>query len=239
MEAMTQIPESYRTKHKNIPIELFVYFDRLLKKSHENSLFHQAMEHHPEKTFEQLDKQFLNCSKIVSLSPTDLLKKLDFHLNDLSKERVESLLGELHTISFLDKNGFINISPIRASSKNSADFSAEKNDVCFVVEVLTSIYFAQREFHADVVKWALSRLNSNDKLSQLKLGSDAIKNMFVCVLNSSAAVALNTRSNYLKILNDIWVALGSRHNLHIAIVTGRVSLEEGSDDCLFPSIGKA
>jgi hypothetical protein len=131
MTKTVSIPDSYRSRFPNIPAKLFTYFDRLLKKPSENSQFHLAMNHHPERTFEVLDQRFSACSKIVSLSPDDLLKRLDFQLKDLSPERTESLLGELRTINFLDNNGFTNIAPIRANSTKSPDFSAEKMGVIF------------------------------------------------------------------------------------------------------------
>ena len=233
MTKTVSIPDSYRSRFLNIPAKLFTYFDRLLEKSSENSQFHLAMNHHPEKTFEVLDQRFLACSKIVSLSPDDLLKKLDFQLKDLSPERIESLLGELRTINFLDNNGFTNITPIRANSTKSPDFSAGKNGDKFLIEVATSIYFAPRTFHDSVVKWATSRVQNDDKLSQMKTDSNVYKNLFVCILNSSGAVVLNKRSDYLKMLKEIWEGVGSIQNLYIAIVTG-FTTEEGQDDCVYP-----
>ena len=113
------ISDSYRSRFTNIPAQLFAYLDRLLEMPSKGSQFHTAMTSHSEKTFEALDRQFSTGSKIVSLSPDDLLKKLDFNRNDLSPERIESLLGELRTIHFLHNNGFTDIVPIRANSKRS------------------------------------------------------------------------------------------------------------------------
>lgn len=234
MTNIASIPNSYRSRFPNIPAILFTYFDNLLKIPAENSQFHLAMIHHPEQTFEALERQFYECSKIVSLSPDDLLKKLDFHPRDLSPERIESLLGELRTIHFVDNNGFTNITPIRANSTKSPDFSAERNGEYFLIEVVTSIYFAPRTFHDSVVKWATSRLQNDDKLSQMKTDSAVYKNLFVCVVNSLGAVALNQRSDYLIILKEIWQVIGSIQNLYIAIVSGRTSFKEGLDDCVYP-----
>lgn len=235
MTKIVSIPEAYRYRFQNIPTKLFTYFDHLLEKPSKNSQFHLAMNRHPEKTFELLNRQFLACSKIVSLSPDDLLKKLDFQSKDLSPERIESLLGELDTIHFLDKKGFTNITPIRAKPTKSPDFSAERNGDDFLIEVVTSIYFASRIFHDSIVKWATSRLQNDDKLSQLNTGSAGYKKLFVCILNSSGAVALNTRSDYLEMLKEIWEEVGSIQNLYIAIVTGRTAIGEGIDDCVYPS----
>ena len=238
MTKIVSIPDSYRYKFANIPAKLFPYFDSLLKKPSGNSQFHLAMNHHPEKTFEVLDRQFSACSKIVSLSPDDLLKKLDFQSKDLSPERIESLLGELRTIHFLDNNGFTNITPIRANSTKSPDFSAEKNGDNFLIEVVTSIYFAPRNFHNTIVKLAISRLQNDDKLSQMNTGSAIYKNLFVCILNSLGAVALNKRSDYLIMLKEIWEKVGSIQNLYIAIVTGKTTIDEGLDDCVYPSFDR-
>jgi len=194
-----------------------------------------AMTNHPEKTFELLDFQFKSGSEIVSLSPDDLLKKLDFNRNDLSPERIESLIGELRAIHFLHDNGFTDIVPIRASSKRSPDFSAKRNGVDFQIEVATSIHSAPRIFHDSVVKWATAKLK-NDKLSQMNSGSSESHKMFVCILNSSGAVALNEHSDYINMVKHVWEELGSIQNLHIAIVTGGSSLREGTDDCVYPSI---
>ena len=88
-------------------------------------------------------------------------------------------------------------------------FSAERNGEYFLIEVVTSIYFAPRTFHDSVVKWATSRLQNDDKLSQMKTDSAVYKNLFVCVVNSSGAVALNQRSDCLIILKEIWHLIGS------------------------------
>lgn len=233
------IPDSYRSRFLNIPAQLFAYFDRLLEMPSKGSQFHMAMTNHPEKTFEVLDRQFRSGSEIVSLSPDDLLKKLDFNRNDLSPERIESLLGELRTIHFLHNNGFTDIVPIRASSKRSPDFSAKRNGAGFQIEVATSIHSAPRVFHGSVVKWATAKLKNDDKLSQMNSGSSESHKMFVCILNSSGAAALNQRSDYINMVKHVWEELGSIQNLHIAIVTGRISISGGMDDCVYPSIHAA
>ncbi len=201
-----------------------------------DSQFHTAMAHHPERTFEVLDAQFKSSSEIVWLSADDLLKKLDFNQNDLSPERIESLLGELRTIHFLYNNGFTDIVPIRASSKRSSpDFSAKRNGADFQIEVATSIHSAPRIFHDSIVKWATAKLKNDDKLSQLNSGSFGSQKMFVCILNSLGAVALNQRSDYIDMVKHVWEALGSIQDLRIAIVTGR-STNEGIDDCVYPDL---
>ena len=238
---IASIPDSYRSRFLNIPAQLFAYFDRLLEMPSKGSQsqFRMAMTNHPERTFEVLDRQFRSCSEIVSLSPDDLLKKLDFNRNDLSPERIESLLGELRTIHFLHNNGFTDIVPIRASSKRSPDFSAKRIRVDFQIEVATSIHSAPRVFHASVVKWATAKLKNDDKLSQTNSGSPESHKMFVCILNSTGAVALNQSSDYINMVKHVWEELGSIQNLHIAIVTGRVSISEGIDDCVYPGIHSA
>jgi hypothetical protein len=219
------IPDDYRPRFPNIPAKLFAYLNRLLKTPCQNSQFHLAMENHPEHTFTVLDQRFSECSKIVSLSPDDLLMKLDFQLKDLSPERIESLLGELRTIHFLANNAFTNITPIRSG------FS--KNEDRYLIEVATSIYSAPRTLHHSLVKWANSRLQNDGKLAQMSERSNAYRSLFVCILNSSGALALNKRSDYQKIIKEIWEEVGSIQNLHIAIVTGLVT-EEGQDDCVYP-----
>jgi hypothetical protein len=231
------IPDSYRPRFPNIPANLFAYFDQLLKRPSRNSQFHLAMEYHPEQTFMVLDQRFSECSKIVSLSPDELLKKLDFQPKDLNPERIESLLGELRTIHFLANNGFINITPIRANSKKSPDFSADKNGEKYLIEVATSIHSAPRTLHRSVVRWASSRLQNDGKLFQMRARSNAYGSLFVCIINSSGAVALNKRSDYLRMLKEIWEEVGSIQNLHIAIVTGMIT-EEGQDDCVYPELEK-
>lgn len=233
------IPVFYRSRFPNIPAQLFAYFDRLLEMPSKGSQFHAAMTNHPEKTFEALDRQFLTGSEIVSLSPDALLKKLDFNRNDLSPERIESLLGELRTIHFLHNNGFTDIVPIRARSKRSPDLSAKRYGTNFQIEVATSIHSAPRTFHSSVVKWATAKLQHENKLSQMNSGPTGAYKMFVCILNSEGAVALNQRSDYMSMLKHVWEELGSIQNLHIAIVTGRISIDEGMDDCVYPSFDAA
>jgi len=235
----TSIPDSYRSRFTNIPAKMFAYFDRLLKMRSKRSQFHMAMTNHRERTFEVLDRQFRSGSEIVSLSPDDLLNKLDFNQNDLSPERIESLFGELRTIHFLHNNGFTDIVPIRASSMRSPDFSAKRIGADFQIEVATSIHSAPRVFHDSVVKWAAAKLKNDGKLSQMDSGSPESYKMFVCVLNSSGAVALNQSSACINMAKHVWEELGSIQNLHIAIVTGRVSISEGTDDCVYPSIHAA
>ena len=234
--SITSIPESYRSRFPNIPNQLFTYLDHLLKRQTTSSQFHTAMINHPDNTFKVLDFQFRSGSEIVSLSPNDLLKRLDFKQKDLSPERIESLLGELRTIHFLHHNGFTNINPICANSKRSPDFFAKRNGIEFQIEVATSIHSSRRMFHDSIVKWATHKLKNDDKLSQMDSETSTTRMMFVCILNSSYAVALNERSDYLNMIKDVWKAIGSIPNLHIAIVTGRISLKEGMDDCIYPSI---
>ncbi len=233
---MTTIPSVYRTRYSSIPSKLFAYFDELLLRPASGSQFHRAMDIHPEATFRSLDRVFQECTRIVSLSPDDLLRKVDFNKNDLSPERIESLLGELLTILFLHEKGFTDIVPIRAGAKKSPDFSASAYGRNFLVEVVTSPHFAPRVFHESVVKWAIGRLKHKDKRGQFEGESGACGRMFVIVLYSSGAVALNQRSDYLAMVTEVWQGLGSQDNLFIALVTGRESLGEGPDDCVFPDI---
>ena len=233
---MAAIPSEFRSKHPYIPTELHTYFERLLKRPEDGSQFHRAMECHQEATFRSLNHLFQKVSQIVSMPPDEVLRRVDFNKNDLSPERIESLLAELRAIVFLHDRGFKNIIPIRAGARKSPDLSASAHGCDFLIEVVTSPHFAPRVFHDSVVKWAVGRLNHRDKLDQIEGASATCQRMFVIVLNSSGAVALNQRSDYLQMLREVWQALGSQPNLFIALVTGRVSLGEGTDDCIFPEM---
>jgi len=60
-------------------------------------------------------------------------------------------------------------------------------------------------------------------------------NLFVMIINTSIAVALNDRNDYLNILKSIHEEFKENRNLSFALFTGR-STNGKEDDCIYPSI---
>jgi hypothetical protein len=188
MTKFYSIPDSYRSTYTQIPKRLLTYIEKLLEKQIEGSSFHTAVKDHSEATFRSLNAQFSQASEITQLPPDELLSKLDFNIRDLCPSRIESLLGELRTIIFLDAEGFENIKPLQANrSKKSPDLSAEKHGKPCLVEVATSIRYASRTFHDSVVKWAKSRLEKDGKINQV--GKN--KNLFLAILTGRTSLEGN------------------------------------------------
>jgi len=232
------IIKDFEKKYPNIPTNLISYFNNLIEKPGKNSSFHQAMSDHPDLTFEKIDRDFNKACIITNLTPDVLLQKIDFNKRDLSIERIESILGELRTILFLSETGFSDITPIRGTKDKSADFHAYYNDLHFSIEVATLIRYSTRTSNDSVIAWAKSKLIDEKKLIQLNntaLEFNADNKLFVCVINSRI-INLNTHSDFIEIAKEIWEFTGKDPSLYIAIITGRVDINNISDNCIYPDL---
>ncbi len=229
------IPKTYKINYANIPKRFYEYLDIFLKNEIKNSSFHRAVIEHPKETFRSINYLFKGACEITGLECEELLKKLDFKPRDMDPTRIESIFGELRTILFLKQQGFHDILPHQASrSSTSYDFSAKFGRRQCFIEVKTSIRYAGRTFHDTVVKWARS-ITSDIVVKQLNIQNPNCINLFVMVINSSGAVALNNRNDYMQMLQEIDKSFPQYTNLHYAILTGRSS-NGINDDCIYPEI---
>ncbi len=141
-----------------------------------------------ENIIKDIQVKIINASKIVKMSPTDLLKNLDFQKNNKTMEKIEGLLAELRTIFWLDNFGFSDIKPLKAKkSLKSPDFKAIYKNKKAAIEVycLTEKHEQQKDKILDCYVNTDDNFISNykNKASNKKSQLDSIKSdmKFFCV----------------------------------------------------------
>ena len=81
-------------------------------------------------------------SIVTNQSTNEVIECSDFREQELSKEKLESIIAELRSVVFLDNNKFKNIKLIKSSKNKSCDIYAENLNRKFDIEVtcLTNTY---------------------------------------------------------------------------------------------------
>lgn len=184
-----------------------------------------------------IEKKIIKACSITGLNVHELLKGLDFEANDLAKERFEALLAELRMIFWANHVGMVDIMPIKRKGEPSADIIAKLNDEKYCIEVFCSPedYYRWPEHikkRNDLVEYYIKK--AGEKKKQLE-SCDAEHKILALVLNSSPALQLLDRDDYLAILTEVHEKLGWGKKHFFALITGMVSFI-GADDVVYPDI---
>jgi hypothetical protein len=180
---------------------------------------------------------FGEASLHTGLSPDELLRRTGFHVRDTDAVRVDTAFAELRTIGYLVDQGFEGIELLGPKDHQRADIRARLRDVGYVLEVATSICDAEhRDAGDDVVRWIVGRAKEG-KLTQLNLTAEEFGGAvraFVAVIDSKRLVALGSPNEFRGIALDAWCSLGEAPDLHVCVITGRITLGEGPDNSVWP-----
>ena len=139
-----------RELYPSVPADLLTHMDQLVAKEVQN-LALQATLTDPDMVIPAVDSMFRTASRITGLDPDEILRRTDFHPNDVAPERIESAFAEVRTINFLDVEGFTDIEPLLAGQQKKADISARRGATSYAVEVATSIYDATGRYSPERV----------------------------------------------------------------------------------------
>lgn len=221
---------------ESIPRSLLAYIKKVMGENYDGCVIRNAFDIHPMQTMKALNTSFKEGSEITGLCPDEILTAIDFQLNDLSKARIESLLGELRSIHFLKNFGFSEITPIQASRGiKTPDFSANFKTVPFYIEVATLISTSERATPEGCVEWAKMKLINKGKLEQLSAPEGEYKKLFIMVINSIGLQIFENKESYLMILKEIKEGIDYPDDLFCGILTGRNS-NGIEDDCIYPPL---
>lgn len=195
-----------------------------------------------ESIIENIETKITSTSKIVKLSPIDLLKKLDFQENNLTIEKIEAFLAELRAIFWLDNFGFTNITPLRAKKSKNPDFEAIYESKKAVIEVccITEKHEQQKDkslncyINTDNNFLSKYKNSASCKKSQLDSVKSDMK-VFLCVVNSFPVSRLNVRKDFQRYLEQISTDLNWGNSYYFGVLTGLES-NGVSDDTIYPSL---
>ena len=220
-----------------IPKQLPKYVEACISKGRTNRLC-EAVKDHRIKVFENIDRAFQLASEATGLTPDKLLQKTDFNPRDMLSTRLDSAFAEIRTINFLKEEGFENIQLLNADERKRADISGVFWSKAFAVEVINSIFSADKRVEPYQLKeWLVRRVLSDKKLDQLVQTSKEVfaeRTVLIGVIDTFPAVAYNTHNDCCEAAKLTWKELGSIDCFHVAFVTGSVAQGYGRDDCVFP-----
>lgn len=222
----------------NIPTDIVKYISYCINKKKSNRLLNELILD-ADVTAEGLDQFFGNASRITGLSHAEILNATGFSWRDIDPSRIESAIAQLRAIFFLNTQQFADITLILTQESRSSDIVAIRNGRKFAIEVINSIYDANQRFLShELADWAFSRLTSEGKKAQILRTSEehsCEKGAYIAVISTQQAASLQTHEDFLEAARLTWEYISSPTDLHICMVTGRVTLGYGSDDAIYPS----
>lgn len=222
----------------SFPVQLIEYTKHILE-NQINGRFYEALIEKPCAVIRGIGNLMCSAGNIVGLSPEELLKQSSFNKNDYNPSKISSLFAEFRAIEYLDIEGFANIQILQEDKTKRADFCANKNGCKYAIEVTNAGYEAKLGHwrHDEIVQLLVNKLMVEGKYKQLENTRDkerCDKMALVLVIDTIDKVALNSSDDYQKMLQDAWELFGKIDQLHLSIITGRVSLGYGKDDVVFP-----
>lgn len=221
-----------------IPVQ-FVKYTKYILENPDNGRYYEALLETPSEVIRDIGYLFRDAGNIVGLSPKELLEQSSFNKNDYDSSKISSLFAEFRAIIYLNIEGFTNIQILQEEKIKRADFCANKHSCKYAIEVTNAGYIAKRGRwrHNDIVQLLLNKLEIEGKYKQLEKTRDkegCDKMALILVIDTLDKVALNLPYEYQNMLQDAWERFGKIDQLHLSIVTGRVSLGYGKDDVVFP-----
>ena len=177
--------------YEYIPNEIYEFMEKVMIKKTTHRLL-QGLEKNYDLVMKDIDACFALASTITGLSPSELVKKSDFKINDFDSDRFDSMLAEIRTIVYLNNIGFEEIKPLKAPKGiKEADLLAELNGTKWAIEVLCSSYQSGRWTHKEIVNYIERRFVNDNKIEQLHRTAVKYKctcKLLVVIMNSSGQV---------------------------------------------------
>lgn len=220
-----------------IPADLIRHMDQLVEKDVENRALEATLAN-PEMVIPAVNSMFRTASRITGLDSDEILRRTDFHPNDVAPERIESAFAEVRAINFLDVEGFVDIEPLRAGKGKKADISARREHTPYAVEVATSIYDAAGRYSPEQMSdWLIGRAKADGKIAQLDqtvgdLGAG--RGALIGIVDTNAPVIFQEHPAFLRAARMAWEQLGRPEEKHVCLVTGRETVGIGRDDAVYP-----
>lgn len=233
-EALALISDEER--FPNIPKSLIKHLEYCVSKQ-KSSRFIKVILEKPLETCKAIDAIFTRATEATGLALDELFATTDFAVQDCNQARVDSAFAEIRTINYLYQQEFAEISPLKgAKNKPRADILARRRGLLYVIEVADSNYYANGRVLPDqLARWVSQRFEEKKmQLHQSILDEKATHSVFVVVLDTQGAVALNTIDDYLAALERAYELLDSPANCHLCLMTGRHALGYGRDDVVYP-----
>jgi hypothetical protein len=164
---------------------------------------------------------FNKACTITGCFPHELLNGIDFNKNDLTKEKLESLLAELRTIIWINSLGMRKIRPLSQKQNRFVDLIAEHKNVNCGIEVFCAPedynrYPGHTKKSCDLVDYFVKK--GVEKKQQLDNSGCDLK-LLVLVLNASPAIQLMNRDEYIELLTSVENLLGWGDKYHFAIIS--------------------
>ncbi len=230
--------DSLKSQFPNIPHDIFLHYFLLSQRKIKNSSFVDAINDSPNNTWPAIDRMFNMASTATGKSSDQLIKLTGFNSIDLDPGRIDSAFAEIRTINYLNNQGFSNLQLIGASKTKNADLIANFKNNKYAIEVACSPWDINYRFTIEEMAcWIVKKLYDDGKIIQLNNTAGKYKcdrKAFIGIINSAAAVALQTHIEFLSASKKAWDQLGKDNSLHIALVTGRMEMSIGPDDAVYP-----
>jgi len=191
---------------------------------------------------QDIDGRFQRAGKILNLSPSKIAKALDLDPKNVAHNRLDSFFAQFRVVFFLGGQGFSNITPLRRSSKPSADFVAEYRSIRYAVEVFHSSsdnyqWPNHESRRCDLIRYFVDKAKrKRDQVDATREKKQCEKGILVLVLDSYPAKALLCRSDFQHILEQVHNKLVWGESYYFGIITGMESMNQGLDDILFPTL---
>lgn len=175
-----------------------------------------------------IDSLLNKVSSVTAQSIDNIIICSDFKGQELSIEKLESIISELRAVVFLHNNNFLNIKLLkRFKNKPRVDIYAEKLDKNFNIEVtcLTAEHSREKNglyYILDDDKFLrefTSRIKS--KISQLNNGVNN-KKMLIFVMNRYPEKALTDEKKYREFFKKAYDQSELNNNYYLGLVTGNV-----------------
>jgi len=227
------------SRYPYIPKALSSYIEGCVAKKLNNRLVN-AVQGKKTKVFENVNRMFELASDATGLTPDELLRRTDFNDSDMSPTRLDSAFAEIRTINYLKEQGFVHINLLQAGKHKKADILATFKDIEFAIEVVNSIFSANKRVEPLQLKdWLIGRASSDEKTEQLEQTSKETSvshTILIGVVDTFFSVVFNTHNDYCDAAKLAWEELNREKGFHVAFVTGREALGYGRDDCVFPEL---
>ncbi len=173
-------------------------------------------------------------SSVTNQSINEVIRCSDFREQELSKEKLESIIAELRSVMFLDNNNFKNIKLIKSSKNKSSDIYAENLNRKFDIEVtcLTNTYSRGKDGPSYILdndkflREFTGRITT--KIDQLKAGVNSYK-MIIFTMNRYPEKALTDDKEYRELIKEAYNQSKLSNDYYLGLLTGDV-------DFIYPNL---
>lgn len=229
-------------RYPSIPEELYQYIEKVILTDTQEKFLPTLSGKGKEQTLQRVERLFIDSRRILNCDKKQIIKGLDFHPNDVQRGRIDALLAELRTVSWLDSQGFHDIQLLESAGKKQADMLATLSGSRFAVEVFCSTDAAYRwpdhpNPHLDLIQDFINEaIKKRPQLDATATDHNCDKRLLALVLDSEPARKRLDHSHHAANLQRIAEALGWGDRYHFALITGMGDAREGPDDTIYPNL---